>query len=599
MPSLSKTVPPGGWMTFSSWIIYSLGFNLIAVASPAAAHPGRTPAINHAVDSLIAPHLVTSDDQSATLVDVAPNSQISASIIKPNQQRSPVQVASGIHAQPNATSEGQSASSADRINRYDVSEPIVAVKPSGIEPAAPLAEVEANTESDFQSQVEQVEQVEQISQADPLPNANITVSANECLADCNPTARFDFDPPNIAIPPRSLPSYERPAIAERVPVPSVPSTAEGSLPPPPPNRVANQRDSVQTQAQRPAVSPEVAPASVETADSRRPVTQPTLQFQGVYLYQGGEDSARARVTGVYPILPELQVGASVDFTTGDVFGDSGGAVGDSGDGLEINELYVTGYLPDYPNLRLVVGQMDLTSYFDRNSFAKDSATHFFNPVFATNPALSAAAIGSRQGALVNWTIIDEVEVKAAVFSSDRSISDFEVNAFAGEVGARLGNFIIRGTYVTAEDAGANTSFEESFQIARSNGDFGPRDGDREDAYGINAEFFIPEINMGIFGRYGWYNNRELDEGGTTYSVGVNFLDVFMSADRLGVAYGRALSSDDLRDGDNPDVFEAFYDFRLLPGLRLGFTFQGLDEFSETIGGVRVRTDFDLVPRRTQ
>jgi hypothetical protein len=267
--------------------------------------------------------------------------------------------------------------------------------------------------------------------------------------------------------------------------------------------------------------------------------------------------------------------------------------------LEINELYVTGYLPDYPNLRLVVGQIDLTSYFDRNSFAKDSATHFFNPVFATNPALSAAAIGSRQGALANWTIIDEIEVKAAVFSSDRSISDFEVNAFAGEVGARLGNLIVRGTYVTAEDAGANTSFEESFQIARSNGDFGPRDGDREDAYGINAEYFIPEINMGIFGRYGWYHNRDLDEGGTTYSFGVSFLDVFMDADRLGVAYGRSLSNDDLREGDNPDVFEAFYDFRVLPGLRLGFTFQGLDEFSETIGGVRVRTDFDLVPRRTQ
>lgn len=607
MPSLSKTVLPGGWMTFSSWIVCYLGFNLIAVASPAMAQPGRATAIDHAADRLLPP------DQFATQIDAAPELQISASIIKPDHLTSPVLVANGALAQTeSAMPEAQSNDLvALKSSRGAAPEAVVAVEPVNAEPVAePVnaepVNVKPDVESDIESNIES--QTQYISQAAPIPASSVTVSANECLADCNPTAQFDFDPPNIAIPPRSLPSYERPAIAENpVPVPSVPSSVEGTLPPPPPGQFA--RDQVardqrspsqtQTQAQRSTVSPGV-PTPVETvANSRRPVTQPTLQFQGVYLYQGGEDSARARITGVYPILPELQVGASIDFTTGDVFGDSGGAVGDSGDGLEINELYVTGYLPDYPNLRLVVGQMDLTSYFDRNSFAKDSATHFFNPVFATNPALSAAAIGSRQGALVNWTIIDEVEVKAAVFSSDRSISDFEVNAFAGEVGARLGNFIVRGTYVTAEDAGANTSFEESFQIARSNGDFGPRDGDREDAYGINAEFFIPEINMGIFGRYGWYNNRDLNKGGTTYSFGVNFLDVFMDADRLGVAYGRSLSNDDLREGTNPDAFEAFYDFRVLPGLRLGFTFQGLDEFSETIGGVRVRTDFDLVPRRTQ
>jgi hypothetical protein len=334
-------------------------------------------------------------------------------------------------------------------------------------------------------------------------------------------------------------------------------------------------------------------ADLTNTESRRALTPPSLQFQGVYLYQGGEDSARFRVTGVYPILPELQVGASIDFTDGDIFSESGD------DGLSINELYVTGSIPDYPNLRFVVGQIDLTSYFDRNSFAKDAATQFFNPVFSTNPALSAAGLGSRQGAVVNWTILDELEAKAAVFSSDRSISDFELNAFAGEVGVRLGNFILRGTYVTSEDAGADTGFEEIFGLERSNGDFGLRDGDREDAYGLNAELFIPELNLGLFARYGWYENREIDRGGTTYSFGINLLDLFMEDDRLGIGYGRLLSNNDLRDGDNPDVFEAFYDFRVLDFLRIGVTFQGLDEFSETIAGFRIRTDFDLVPRRTQ
>jgi hypothetical protein len=317
-------------------------------------------------------------------------------------------------------------------------------------------------------------------------------------------------------------------------------------------------------------------------------------LQGVYIYQGGDSSARARATVVYPILPELQVGASLDFTDGDLFSESGD------DGLAINELYVAASVPNYPNLRFVVGQLDLTSYFDRNSFAKDAATQFFNPVFATNPALAAAGLGSRQAALLNWTITDNLEAKAAVFSSDRSISNFNVNGFAGELGVRLGNLIVRGTYVTDEDSGANTGFEEIYQIRRSNGDFGARPGDREDAYGINAEYFIPNINLGLFARYGWYNNRSLDQGGTTYSFGVNLLDLFLPDDRLGVAYGRMLSNSDLRGSTNPDVFEAFYDIRVLPWLRVGVTFQGLNQFSETIGGIRVRTDFDLIsPRRSQ
>ncbi len=411
-------------------------------------------------------------------------------------------------------------------------------------------------------------------------------------------------------------SMQQPMVAQNrvpspLPVPSIPVTPEGSsatIPPtspppistpltrPVPDLVPSDPDASGSSADGPAFqSPAPGSAADLTAPetgSRRALTPPSLQFQGVYLYQGGEDSARFRVTGVYPILPELQVGASIDFTDGDIFSESGD------DGLAINELYVAGSIPDYPNLRFIVGQIDLTSYFDRNSFAKDAATHFFNPVFATNPALSAAGLGSRQGAVVNWTILDELEAKAAVFSSDRSISDFELNAFAGEVGVRLGNFILRGTYVTSEDAGADTGFEEIFSLERD-GDFGLRDGDREDAYGLNAELFIPEINLGLFARYGWYENREIDRGGTTYSFGINLLDLFMEDDRLGIGYGRLLSNSDLNDGDNPDVFEAFYDFRVLDFLRLGVTFQGLDEFSETIAGFRIRTDFDLVPRRAQ
>ena len=120
------------------------------------------------------------------------------------------------------------------------------------------------------------------------------------------------------------------------------------------------------------------------------------------------------------------------------------------------------------------------------------------------------------------------------------------------------------------------------------------------AYGINAEYFIPEISLGLFGRYGYYENTDLDEDGDAFNFGVNVYDLFLESDRLGVGYGQALSNDQLRqdnDDDIPSVLEVFYDFRLLPGLRVGVSYQSLNEFSESIAGFRVRGDFNLTPRQ--
>jgi hypothetical protein len=323
------------------------------------------------------------------------------------------------------------------------------------------------------------------------------------------------------------------------------------------------------------------------------LTPPNLTFQGVYLHQGDETSARARLYGVYPLSPSALVGASLDVTTGRGFTDT------PDDGFNINELYFATSPRDIPNLRFVVGQIDLTSYFDRNSFAKDGATHFFNPIFQTNPALSATGIASRPGALVNFSLTDNIEAKAAVFSSSRGLSDFTLDGFAGELGVRYGNLIVRGTYATDRDSGANSGFREIFQLSRGGGRSGLLKADREQAYGVNAEVFIPSLKMGIFGRYGRYNNLDLDEGGDTFSGGITFLDLFSPDDRLGLAYGRALSNDNLRrsNGDEvPDALELFYDFRLLSNLRVGFSVQQRNNFSETIAGVRVKTEFDVTPR---
>ena len=323
------------------------------------------------------------------------------------------------------------------------------------------------------------------------------------------------------------------------------------------------------------------------------LTPSSLTAQGVYLYQGDQTSARARLTGIYPLTPNVLFGATVDVVTGNAFTDTPNA------GFNINELYLATSLRDIPNLRFVIGQLDLTSYFDRNSFAKDGASQFFNPVFQTNPALSATGINSRPGVLVNWSVTDSIEAKAAVFSSARGLSDFSLDGFAGELGIRYGNGIIRGTYATARDAGSRSGFREIFQVARGDNRTGLLKADREEAFGVNAEYFFPKIKMGVFGRYGRYNNRDLDAGGDTYSAGLTFLDIFTADDRLGLAYGRDLSNDNLRrrNGDNtPDVLELFYDFRLLSNLRVGFSVQERNNFSEIIAGVRVRTEFDVTPR---
>ncbi|MGF1513127.1 MAG: hypothetical protein ACFB5Z_05450 [Elainellaceae cyanobacterium] len=337
---------------------------------------------------------------------------------------------------------------------------------------------------------------------------------------------------------------------------------------------------------------ETTPVSSQAADLANPnraLTDPILNFQAAFLYQDDDLSARGRLTGIYPITSYLLVGGSLDLTEGDAFVDS------ELEGVNINELYVTVAPPSIPNLRFTLGQVDLTSYFDRNSFAKDAVTHFFNPIFQTNPALATSGLGSRQGIVANWAVTDDVRLAVSGFSSDRSISEFELDAVATELGVRVGNGIIRATYINGQDSGADDGPADIFSLDRGDGDFGIEEGDREEAFGLNAEYFIPEINLGLFARYGHYNNRDADFDADTISGGFNFLDVFIDRDRLGLAYGQNLLGSDDDDIENTDALELFYDIPIRRNLRAGFSLQQRDDFSETVVGFRIRSDFNILP----
>jgi hypothetical protein len=370
-----------------------------------------------------------------------------------------------------------------------------------------------------------------------------------------------------------------------------PIEVEGAIAPPSeitpsashlPSLVANTETvgDVNIDSEQESIAPEALTASpLETY-------QPRFEFQAATVFLDNELSGRLRATGLYAVSDQVLFGATVDLVGGQAFVDS------ADEGLSLNELYVSAApFSDLPTLRFVGGLIDLTSYVDRNSFAKDVVTHFFNPVFQTNPALSAAGINSRPGLLVNWGVTDQVEVKAIAFSSSRELGDLALDGFATEAGFRTGNFIIRGTFATSRDAGDDTSFDEIFQVQRGNGSFGPREDDREVAFGLNAEYFIDAINLGVFGRYGWYENQDIDRSGVTFSFGANLLDVIWDGDRLGVGYGQQLSNRDLRSGKTPDVLEVFYDTPVYSSVRVGVSLQSRDEFSNTGLGFRVRADW--------
>jgi hypothetical protein len=316
----------------------------------------------------------------------------------------------------------------------------------------------------------------------------------------------------------------------------------------------------------------VPAAGVVALEGVPPLPDPTLNLQGLYVLQGDRSSARARLSGDAFLTPNLVVGGALDLATGPDL--------TARDGVQLTELYLATAVPGAPGLRFRLGQLDLTSYFDRNSFAKDIARDFFNAALQTNPAVigGANATASHPGGLVQWAITDDIALNAAVFSSAADITDFALDGFAGEVSFRTGDLILRGTLATSRD----TAFQGT--------------GGRLDGYGLNAEWFIPQANLGLFGRYGYLNNRGSGLSEDTFSLGVNLLDVFMADDRLGLGYGRSLSTA-VVDGRSSDVLELFYDFELMSNLRIGFTIQQRDQFRESYAGFRLRSDWNLLPGR--
>ncbi|MEN9240421.1 MAG: hypothetical protein Q6J68_06645 [Thermostichales cyanobacterium SZTDM-1c_bins_54] len=286
----------------------------------------------------------------------------------------------------------------------------------------------------------------------------------------------------------------------------------------------------------------------------------------------------------YTLGSNTILGLDVDIIGGSLFGPSG---------IDVKQLFIAQSIPGLENLRFLAGKLDLTAAFDRNSFAKDNLTHFFNFNFGTNPALVAGGLGAKPAFLVDWLVTDDLAVKVAPFASQFVGDVFQFDSLAGEVAFRFQeNYVTRLTFVTGRDTGVST-FRENDRLLRP-----VIPGDRVTAFGLNGEAFFPEIRLGAFFRYGYYRSEVTGVDADHFSLGVNLLDLFRPQDRLGIGYARALSNYNfLLPGERtPDVLEVFYDLKVRDNIRVGFSAQAQDGFSRGVFGVRTKIDFPLLPR---
>lgn len=119
--------------------------------------------------------------------------------------------------------------------------------------------------------------------------------------------------------------------------------------------------------------------------------------------------------------------------------------GDGVDRVSVREVWLQTELLKQ-HIRLVVGKIDLTNYFDINSVANDETTQFITSVFVNNPALEAPENGPG--------IVSFYDTRKGLFfglglqSADNSGSDIADDLYGiGEIGMRLRYLLgLEGTY---------------------------------------------------------------------------------------------------------------------------------------------------------
>jgi carbohydrate-selective porin OprB len=212
-------------------------------------------------------------------------------------------------------------------------------------------------------------------------------------------------------------------------------------------------------------------------------------------------------------------------------------------------------------LRLIVGKLDVTDYFDRNAFAEDEQEHFLGSAFVVNPMMKQPTNGP--GAVVRVAVADWRWALGVHGLADVDGDLSGVPFIVAEIGRR--NLFARpGTYrlwarvaSVAEDRGRLTW-----------------------GAGVSADQFVtPEI--GVFLRGGV--SRAEGEHSTSYawSAGVRLTPTWLGRDRDTLAVGFS----ELREPEGRErVVEAYYRWQVFSRLAVFANVEWVISGPNTVAG---------------
>jgi carbohydrate-selective porin OprB len=256
--------------------------------------------------------------------------------------------------------------------------------------------------------------------------------------------------------------------------------------------------------------------------------------------------------------------------------DSGSLQDDDGvDRVSVREVWLQSFLLD-ERLRLVVGKIDLTNYFDSNTVANDETTQFITSAFVNNPTLEVPVNGP--GLLAFFDTRKGLTIGLGLQSLDNS-----------------GTNITDDIYGIAEIGYRSHFFFEQEGIYRL---WGRTKGGMENnnGFGVSIDQNL-STRLTAFARYG-ANESEVDDAtiASAWSAGLRLRSPFFSRvnDEVAFAFGML----DVVDGDEESAAELYYKFQVNDQFAITPSFQvvfdpagrGSNDTASVIG-IRTQLEF--------
>ena len=235
-------------------------------------------------------------------------------------------------------------------------------------------------------------------------------------------------------------------------------------------------------------------------------------------------------------------------------------------------------------LTLTVGKIDLTNYFDTNEVANDETTQFLSDGFRNSIAV-AWPEDNGLGVRALFSPNELIDLSVGWTEADGDWEDISDDSFAiAEIGFKpkfgelQGNYRLYGWY-------NGTDYSELVRDASSEG-YG---------FGLSADQQIHPL-VTIFGRIGWQDD-DVYEVEWAWSTGLELKmePIGRPEDVLAVAFGQAITSDDLDLGDEEHL-EIYYRLQLTDYLALSPSFQ---YFWDPMGDDDTYDDFAVFGIRSQ